>query len=64
MIEINKMYHKKTGEVIMQDVEGNWFMQEYQEYEPMAGIGTEWQPVIVSKIEDPTLGDNSQNPKQ
>lgn len=55
MIEIKKMYHKKTGEIVFEDVDGQWWEQQYQDYIPEKGLGNEsdWQPVVATQIEKP-----------
>ena len=51
MIEINKMFHTKTGEIIFEDINGQWWTQEYQNYGPYEG--DDWYPVVVTKIDNP-----------
>lgn len=53
MTEIKRMYHKKTGEIIFEDVNGDWFMQEYSDYDPARSGDAEYMPVVVTKIEKP-----------
>lgn len=55
MIEIIKMYHKRTGEIVFQDANGQWWQQEYQDFDLERGLGIEkdWQPVVATKIDPP-----------
>lgn len=47
------MYHKKTGEVVFEDVNGQWWGVEYNSYDPMRSGDTEWEPVVATKIQTP-----------
>jgi len=53
MIEIKRMFHKKTGEIIFEDINGQWWVQEYQFNDISVGNQGEWLPVVVTKIEKP-----------
>lgn len=53
MIEIKKMYHKKTGEIVFEDANGQWWTFEYNSYDPSRSADTEWEPVIATKIDQP-----------
>jgi len=53
MIEIKKMFHNKTGEVIFEDIEGKWYRFDYYSFDPMRSVEAEWEPVVASKIEKP-----------
>ena len=51
MIEIKKMYHTDTGEVVFEDAAGQWWQQE--SYNPEVGTAMEWMPVVATKIDKP-----------
>lgn len=53
MTEIKRMFHKSTGEIVFEDVNGDWFMQEYNDYNPITSTEDEWMPVVATKIEKP-----------
>lgn len=47
------MYHKKTGEVVFEDANGQWWIQEYNSYDPSRCADTIWEPVVATKIDNP-----------
>ncbi len=51
MIEIKRMFHKPTGEIVFEDANGQWWQQE--SWNPEIGTATEWMPIIASKIDKP-----------
>jgi len=49
------MFHKKTGEIVFEDVNGQWWLQEYQYQFNDISVGNlgEWLPIVATKIEPP-----------
>ncbi len=51
MIEITKMFHSGTGEVVFEDANGQWWRIE--SYNPEVGTAYEWMPTVATKIDKP-----------
>ncbi len=47
------MYHKKTGEIVFEDANGQWWIQEYSDFDPARSGDTEWIPIVATQIEKP-----------
>lgn len=52
MIEIIKMFHTGTGEIVFQDANQQW--RRIESYNPEVGGAHEWMPTVATKIDDPT----------
>lgn len=51
MIEIEKMYHSKNGEILFKDAKKQWWCVE--SFNPEVGAAREWTPVVATKVDVP-----------
>lgn len=53
MIEIKRMYHSKTGEIVFEDVNDDWWQLEHNFTDISVGNQGSWEPVVATKIDRP-----------
>lgn len=51
MIEINKMFHTDSGEIVFEDAQGQWWRVE--SWNPEIGTNEPWTPTVATKIDKP-----------
>lgn len=51
MIEITRMYHTNSGEIVFEDAQSQWWKLE--SFNPEVGSVTHWEPVVATKTDKP-----------